>query len=298
MDRYLALESFVRVAESGSFTRAAQSLGVSTPVVSDRVKQLELLVGLPLFYRTTRSVSLTETGQALLPGYADLVRRIGDLETASTPLTAALTGRLRVASVIDFGMSHIAPTLSALALSFPSLAVQLNLDNRLINPIADGFDVAINFRTVPLMRLGLTKLTEVRNGYYASPGYVMLHGMPEAPDDLRTHRCIGYSFQGSTDAWDNDRWTMYREANVRAVSVTLAILTNSGIVMKDLAIQGHGIAVLPERRAAEAVAAGQLVRVLSAYHPETLTLSAVYPIELAASAKIKRVLSTLMESFD
>jgi DNA-binding transcriptional LysR family regulator len=297
MDRYLALEAFVRVAESGGFTRAAQSLGISTPAVSERVKQLELLVGQPLLYRTTRSVSLTEAGIDLLPGYADLVRRMGDLESAPGPAAASLTGRLRVASVIDFGMSHIAPTLSALARTFPALVVELNLDNRLINPIADGFDVAIHFRTVPLTRLGMTKLADVRNGYFASPGYIAANGMPDEPDDLRAHRCIGYSFQTSTDAWDNDRWIVYREATVRAVGVSLAMTTNSGLVMKNLVIEGHGVAVLPEQRAADAVANGQLVRVLPAYHPETLTLSAVYPVELAASPKVAHLLHELKAGF-
>jgi DNA-binding transcriptional LysR family regulator len=135
------------------------------------------------------------------------------------------------------------------------------------------------------------------NGYYASPAYVAKYGLAVEPADLRAHRCIGYSFQASTDAWDTDRWTVYRGTAVRSVAVQLAITTNSGLVMRELAIEGHGIAVLPERRAAEAVAAGSLVRVLSGYHPETLTLSAVYPIELASSRKIDRLISEVARAF-
>ena len=293
MDRFTVLQAFVRVAETGGFAAAARSLGVSKPVISDRVRQLEDAIGQQLFHRTTRHVRLTETGQKVLPHYQNLVRQLDDLATMANDPSDALAGRLRIACLVDFGISHIAPCIPSFAVKNPSLEIELTIDNRVINPAADGFDIAIHFKKVRSRALRSVPLLDVVNGYYASPQYLVDNGHPLLPRDLARHRCIGYAHQPSVRDWNPRLWSVYGVDGVETVEVPLVATSNSGLILRGFALAGQGIAVLPVHRVRADIAAGTLVRVLPKHAPASIVLLAVFSAADAKSRKVRALIGHL-----
>jgi DNA-binding transcriptional LysR family regulator len=287
------MQAFVRVADAGSFAGAARSLGVSKAVVSDRIKQLEMLLRKPLFHRTTRTVRLSEAGAMLYPPYVDLVKRIEDIENNTGAGDETLRGSLRVACVVDVGISEIAPAVSRFVSANPELSVELVLDTQAVNPIDGGFDVAIHFREVHARNIMNRQLMAMENGYFASPRYVAEHGMPLCPDDLTRHTCITYAFQPVVNPWNTHQWVLEGSDGQTVVHVSSGMSANNGHVVHQFALGGHGIAVIPLYRARFDVARGALLYVLPGYRPPTLKLSAIYPAAHAATGKVQRLLDHL-----
>jgi DNA-binding transcriptional LysR family regulator len=297
MDRYKCLEAFVQVAEMGSVSRAAAALSVSKSVVSERLSQLEALVGQTMLLRTSRRVRLSEAGAAAYPVYADLVARMRELETSLAALPARLSGRLRVASTIDIGVSELAEMVSAFARIHTGLSVELVVGDRMVNPVEDGFDVTLHYRRLASDRIEQAWLADVPTAVYAAPEYLASHGTPRAPEDLAHHRCIGYSQQLTVNDWNSSEWVFDGETGEHRVRVQLAARSNSGLVLRRLAIDGHGIAVLPRFRAASAVADGALLEVLPDHRPPRLSLYASYAATQHETLKIARFIEALREGF-
>ena len=297
MDRYKCLEAFVQVAEMGSVSRAATALNVSKSVVSERVSQLEQLVGQTLLLRTSRRVRLSEAGAAAYPGYADLVARMRELETSLAALPTQLSGRLRVASTIDIGVVELAELVSAFARANAELSVELVVGDRMVNPVEDGFDVTLHYRQLATDRIEQAWLVDVPTAVYASPDYLARYGTPATPADLARHRCIGYSQQVTVNDWNSSEWLFDGEAASHRVRVQLAARSNSGLVLRRLAIDGHGAAVLPRFRVASCVAEGRLVALLDGYSPPRLSLYASYAATQHETLKIARFIDALREGF-
>jgi DNA-binding transcriptional LysR family regulator len=276
MDRFASLEACVKVADAGGFSAAARVLGVSTAVVSERVKQLEILLRRPLFHRTTRYVAPTQFCLSVLPEFRKVVRQVGDLETLATAPNSELTGRIRVASVIDFGISHIAPAIAEFANIHASLKIELDVNNHVVNPIEAGYDISIHFREVINQDLTSTILFKVENGYFAAPAYLVAKQAPITLGDLSHHACIGYNHQDNVNRWNARRWRAFDGDRELIVEVPLTLTSNSGHILRHYALKGLGVAVLPIERVADDVAAGRLVRVLPNLKPESLALSAVH----------------------
>lgn len=298
MDRYRALEAFVRVAETGGFSAAARVLGVSTPVVSDRVKQLEELLRQPLFHRTTRYVTLTKFGVEVMPHFRELTLALGDLDTASSAQMQELQGRIRVASVIDFGISHIGPAIADFTRRHPALTVELDVGNRVVNPIEEGFDLAIHFRDVQNKDLRAWDLMRVDNGYFASPQYLRANGAPAALSDLVDHRCLGYSQQNNVNKWNVRKWSAAYEGRREVVEVALALTSNSGQVLRHYVKSGMGVAVLPLQRVQSDIEDGSLVRILPDYEPQHLMLSAIVRASDEGSYRVRALADHLRSALN
>jgi DNA-binding transcriptional LysR family regulator len=266
------MQAFVHVAETGSFADSARHLGIARSVMSERVKQLETLLNGQLLHRSTRSVVLSELGESLLPEYRSIVHRIGDLENAVPALRQSLAGRLRIASVTDLGIHVIAPIISAFARQHPELAIDLITENRVINPIEGGFDIAFHVRQGPASDVDETRIADVPSVYCAAPSYLARSPAINLPGDLKSHACVNYSFQPNIN-----EWLFHREGETVRVNVPFRLSSNSGQVLHAYAIAGHGVAVLPRYRINSDLSAGRLIEILPAWHPPKLLLTATIP---------------------
>lgn len=272
MDRFLSMQAFVHVAETGSFAQSARALGISRSVISDRVRQLEELLQGQLLHRSTRSVVLSELGGSLLPDYRAIVHRIDDLENAVPVLRQSLAGRLRIASVTDLGIHMIAPVISAFADRHPDLSIELITENRVINPIEGGFDIAFHVRQGLASDVDETRIADLPSVYCAAPAYLARSPAIERPHDLKNHICVNYSFQPNINEWLFDR-----DGKTERVHVPFRLSSNSGQVLRDYAIDGHGVAVLPRYRIERDIEAGRLVEILPSWQPPQLQLTATIP---------------------
>ncbi|MFW5662057.1 MAG: LysR family transcriptional regulator, partial [Oceanicaulis sp.] len=169
MDRMKLLEAFVTVAETGNISRAAEALHVSKSVISQRLSQFEERLGRPLLHRTTRRVSLTEAGDQAYPVCADIVARVRELENTLRAAPNTLTGRLRIASAIDIGVSEVAAISSAFYRSNPGLDLELVVSDSAVSPADDGFDVTLHYRKLTDRRLIQHPVARVETAVYASP---------------------------------------------------------------------------------------------------------------------------------
>lgn len=293
MDRFRCLEAFVQVAEMRSVSRAAAVIGVSKSVVSERVSQLEKLVGQTLLFRSTRRIRLTEAGQQAYPLYADLVARLRDLPDQVSQEASPLKGRLRVASVIDLGVSEISSAVSAFARENPELEMELVVGESLVNPVDDGFDVTLHFRRIRNDRVHQQVIASVATAVYVASEYLEAHGEPQSPKDLSDHACIGYSQQVTVNEWNASEWYFTRDGVQETVPVVLRARSNSGHVLTRWAADGHGIAVLPTSRVEGTEYERSLRRILAEYQTPSLQLYASYARAFRHTRKVNRFVESL-----
>ncbi len=297
MDRLKLLEAFVRVAETGSISRAAASLRVSKSVVSQRLSQLEDALGQSLLHRTTRRISLTEAGSGAYPACADIVARVRDLENTLRETPGSLSGRLRVAAAIDIGVSELAAAASKFYRLHDQLDVEIIASDSAVSPADDGFDFTLHYRKLSDPRLVQHRVASIGTGVYAAPAYLSRRGEPQDPDALSAHDCLGYSQQVTVNDWDATQWTFLRPGEIRKAAVRLKARSNSGLVLRRFAEDGLGLAVLPHRRAHDAVKAGRLRRVLPEWRAPTLELFASCARAQADTLKMRAFVSFLSAHF-
>ena len=184
MDRFLAIDAFVRVAESQSFAQAARQMRVSRSVVTARIQQLEEFVGAPLFHRNTRSVRLSELGQAFLHDCSELVGRTNEVVDQMREVTTSPAGRLRVHALPGFVLGHLARLLQEFQARYPQIVLDLLVNDAVIDPVKEGFDCALQIFPPRSEELVSRKLFPVRRVFCASPEYVKRFGTPRHPRDL------------------------------------------------------------------------------------------------------------------
>ncbi len=298
MDRFRCLEAFVQVAEMRSVSRAAGVIGVSKSVISERVSQLEKLVGQTLLFRSTRRIRLTEAGEQAYPLFADLVARLRELTQTVDAEPSRLKGRLRVASVIDLGVAEISSAVSAFASENPELEIELVVGDSLVNPVDDGFDVTLHFRRIRNDRVHQLPVSRVETAVYAAPAYLAAHGTPATPQALREHACIGYSQQVTVNEWNSSEWHFIRDGQRETVAVVLRARANSGHVLTRWAADGHGIAVLPRARARGTEYEQALEQILVDYETPSLQLYASYGRAFRHTLKVSRFVASLRAALD
>ncbi|WP_049723296.1 LysR substrate-binding domain-containing protein [Gilvimarinus polysaccharolyticus] len=278
------INEFIAVAETGSFTRAAERLGSSVAHVSRRIKAREQRMGTSLLQRTTRKVSLTEEGRI----YYQHCRQILDALTAADSELANLqhtpTGHLRVTAPVSFGEKYVAPLVSAFAQAHPGLTIDLNLSNQRLDLIDESIDLAIRLGPLKNEQLIAKKLAERQPIVCASPEYLAQHGQPHTPAELSTHNCL----LGTLDVW------RFSEAG-RAFTVPVKgnLRCNNGPALRDAARNGLGVVQLPDYYLQQALATGQLIELLHRYAPAREGIWALYPPNRRLSPKVQRLISYL-----
>ena len=293
MDALTDIAVFVRVVERGSCTLAANDLSLSRAVVSKYLSRLEDRLGARLLHRTTRRLSLTEAGATLFEASRGAIERIEEAEAGVARFQKAPRGRLRVSAPMSFGILHLGPAIAEFARSHPDITLDMRLDDRFVNLVEEGFDLAIRIGTLTDSSLVARRLASTQSIACASPAYLAEHGEPETPEDLAAHDCLVYSYLSTANVW---RFTAPdgREIPV-AVKGTFRI--NNGIVLAEAAAAGHGILTSPTFYVGPMVRSGRLRRILARYSLPALGIHAVYPQTSHVPPKVRAFVDFLVQRF-
>lgn len=273
MDRFAGIEALVAVVETGSFSRAAQRLGIAKSVVSRRVSQLESGLGVQLLRRTTRTQSLTDAGRAFYERAARILADLDEAEAALVDSSAALRGLIRLAAPLSFGIAHLAPALNRFLEQHRDVEIDLDLNDREVNLVEEGFDMAVRIGELRDSTLVARRLGTARFATCASPAYIAAYGEPSNPDELGRHTGLHYSNVPLSAAWTyHDR----RGQPVTAIP-GIRLRANNGDALKAAALAGHGLVNAPTFIVGDAIASGELVEVLGDYRRPPVGIHAVYP---------------------
>jgi DNA-binding transcriptional LysR family regulator len=283
MDRLDGLNAFVKVGELGSFSAAAKRLGWSKSAVSKQVAALEERLGATLLHRTTRAMSLTEAGTAFLARARALLAELAEAEAAVASLSGELQGTLWVNAPLSFGIRHVAPAVAPFLAAHPKLALELDLTDRFVDLVEEGYDLALRIGALADSSLIARKLAPVRRLLCAAPGYLARAGLPQTPQALAAHACLSYRQERRSSAW-----TLEREGERLQIGVSGPLTTNNGDVLLEAARAGAGIVDLPTFYTCDDLRDGRLLPVLPEWHPPSLALYAVYPPNRHLSVKVRR----------
>jgi DNA-binding transcriptional LysR family regulator len=292
MDRFLAIDAFVRVAETQSFAEAARQMRVSRSVVTTRIQQLEAFVGAPLFHRNTRSVRLSELGQAFLRDCVELVGRTNEVVDQMREVTTSPTGRLRVHALPGFVLGHLAQVLQRFQARYPQIVLDMIVNDAAIDPVKEGFDCALQIFPPRSEELVSKKLFPVRRVFCATPEYVRRHGLPRHPRDLLGHRIGWYSGYPT-----RERLAFHGAAETVQLELKPVLLTNSVHLLREYALEHAGIVCLPTLVAADAVLDGRLRLMLPEHPISSFWLSVFYPTTVRSALKLKLFLDVLEKGF-
>jgi len=293
MDQLRALRVFVAVVEQGNFAAAAEHLGLSRTAASKHVQDLEARLGVALLNRTTRSVSLTQTGA----GYFERARRILDeIELADSEAslqTRTPRGRLRVSVPVSFGFRHLAPRLKGFMDRYPDVHLDLIVSDRQVNLVEEGFDLAIRIGELADSSLIARRIATTRLILCAAPSYLEAQGWPTAPRDLHRHICLGYPYWSGYQNW---QFTDV-DGNSHKVPVTNQLWSNNGDLLLAAAVSGCGIIRQPDFIVHEALARGQLVELLQDFLKPEIGIHAVYPPTAVIPLRLRVFIDYLVETF-
>ncbi len=292
MDRLTALKVFAKVVELGSFSEAGRALRLSRSVVSKYIGELENELGVQLLNRTTRKVGPTENGQAYFERVIGILADLDAADQIATRAQAAPTGLLRVNAPMSFGTLKLGPALAAFMGRHPELRVQLTLSDEHVDPVQDGLDVTLRIAELESSSLIARRIMPVPRVVCASPGYYAQAGTPQHPTDLRDHTCLTYGYLSTGNQWklsgpDGDHW----------IQPPWTLCANNAEVLRDSAVAGCGIVLVPAFIAEDALARGDLVPCLTDYAAPPLTLYAIYPPTRHLAVKVRTFIDFLVERF-
>ncbi|MGA8262359.1 MAG: LysR family transcriptional regulator [Arenicellales bacterium] len=282
MDTIDGMRTFAAVAGEGSFSRAAERLDMSPQLASKYVALLEDRLGVRLLNRTTRRLSLTEAGRAYFDRVRQVLADIDEMEHAVGDLTGRARGILRINAPMSFGQHHLTPAIAEYQTAQPEVEVELTLNDRFVDIVSEGFDVAIRIGKLEESSLVARRLAPVELAVCGAPEYFRRRGVPETPEDLAGHDCLRYAY-----APDFYRWRFERGGRTHNVRINGTFSSNNGDALRAAAVAGKGIIFQPRFIVDEEIRAGRLETVLDDYHGETLYIHAVYAHRQYLSAKVR-----------
>jgi len=273
MDRLKQIESFAAVSTKGSLTAAALAEGVAPAVIGRRIDALEERLGVKLLVRTTRRITLTHEGSAFLE---DCQRLLADLASAEASVSAGgvkASGHLRITAPAGFGRRHVAPLVPGFVAAHPDVSLSLNLSDRVVDIVNEGFDCAIRVGDLPDSSLVSVRLADNRRLCVATPAYLKRRGVPAAPSDLMRHDCLTLS----SDASQTRGWAFMVDGQVTHLRPSGPLDCSDGQVLREWCLQGLGIAWRSTWEVEDDVAAGRLQVVLEDYAAPPNGIYAVFP---------------------
>lgn len=293
MDKFEDLQTFVAVVEAGSFTTAAERLDMAKSAVSRRVSGLEERLGVQLLRRTTRRLNLTETGHRF---YELSVRVLADMEEAESAVLqehGELRGTLRVALPLAFGVRQMGEPIAEFSRRHPQLRFDLDLNDRRVDLIEEGMDLAVRIGRLADSTLIARRLFDARTVVCGSPDYFDRHGTPQTPDDLINHQCLIYSNLAEPTKW------ICRDVEGKTIRVTVkaAMTASSGDFLCAAATNGLGIVIQPTFIAGEAISRGELMPILTNFQWPITPAYAVYPPTRYLSMRVRKFIDFLVEHF-
>jgi DNA-binding transcriptional LysR family regulator len=292
MDKLASIRAFTKVVAHGSYSQAARELRLSRSAVSKHVSDLEQELGVQLLNRTTRSARPTESGQAYYERCVAILADLEEADLATTRAQAEPRGMLRINAPMSFGTLHLGQAVADFMGKYPELQIQLILSDQLIDPVQEGFDVTLRIADLPSSSLIARKIVPAGRVLCASPAYLQRRGTPDHPNDLRAHDCLSYGHLATGNQWkltgpDGDHW----------IPIPWTLCTNNAEVLRDAAVKGRGIALLPTFIAGAELRQGTLRGILADYKAPELSLYAIYPPNRHLSVKVRLFIDFLVERF-
>ncbi len=293
MDRLQSMRVLAKVVEQGSFAGAAKALLMSNAVVTRHVADLERHLGARLLNRTTRKLSLTETGQHYLERVRRILADIEDADAAASAAASKPSGTLRIYSHPAFAQSHLGPMLPAFAAEVPDVTLELITADDNVDLVEQGFDVGIYIglqkfdESMIARRLATSKVV-----LCAAPGYVARRGMPQLPADLSQHDCLNFAYEQLRDFWPV-QW----ENQLIQIPIKSRMISNNGVVLRHAALAGMGVVIRSSFTLEDDVSAGRLVRLLGGHHLGEVLVTMVYPSRRLVSAKLRCFIDFMMARF-
>lgn len=290
MMKFDGIVAFVVTADTGSISAASRRLGLAKSVVSERLAELERTLGATLIQRTTRKLTLTGSGTTFLPRAQRILREAEEAAAELAARSGKLAGPLRISAPVSFGVLHLGPALISFLQAYPEIEVSLELDDSFVDAAAGGFDAVLRHGAIGDGALIGRRLATSRRLLVAAPGYLDKAGSPTSLAELERHAAILYANrEGDWRFATPTGWSVIRPRAVLRV--------NNGLVMRDAAVAGLGVALLPTFFVHEAIAAGRLVAVDIGLQAEGAELFLTYPRDHGASAKIRALGDSLRRSF-
>lgn len=292
MDRFTDLQSFIAVAETGSVSQAAQRLGTTKSVVSRRLSDLESRLGARLVNRVPRGLTLTEAGIRFVDRARQIVADLGEAEDEAGCDQAAPRGTLRIAAPMTFGTLYLSPALGEFTAAYPHIDLDLDLDDRMVDLVHGGYDLGVRIGRLPESSMVARTVAPHRHILVASPGYLARNGAPAHPDALKDHDCLLYSNREHSPTW-----SLTSGAGRKSFRIRARMRSNNGDVLRDAAVAGMGIALLPTFIAGSAVRSGDLRAILPDHVPPASAISAIYPASRHLPSKVRVFVDFLRSRF-
>jgi DNA-binding transcriptional LysR family regulator len=293
MDRFAEVEIFVRIVESGGIGAAARRLGIAKSVVSRRLKDLETRLDGRLVNRTTRHFSLTETGRAYYERASRILYDLDEADQIAAEARGAIKGTLRIAAPMTFGILHLAPAITAFMSENPDIDIDIDLNDRRVDVVEEGFDLAVRIGDLEGSSLIARKLAPIRSVLLAAPSRIAKDGMPHSLSDLEGRAGLRYSATPARRAYggtDPDGTEHVPQLDIRMVA-------NNGEILVDACAQGQGYLLVPSFIAQRAIEAGQVTVLLPEYRFRLIAAYAIYPPGRHLSLKVRRFVDFLVQRF-
>ena len=289
MNPFEDMRIFCQVMKSGSFTSAADQLGLSKQFISRRLMRLEERLGVRLLNRSTRRLDATPLGQHYFESALRLLNEVEQVEQGIASQTVEPRGVIRVSAPSSFAVAHLGGLLPIFLKRYPDVAVEMDLGDRQVDLLSEGYDLALRIGNLQDSTLIARRIASIQRVYCASPEYLGLCGIPLQPEDLYSHDCLPYGHGRQV------QWNFVQQGKTLIVNITGRLRANNGELLKDAAIAGMGVTYLPTFIVGSALKEGKLIRVLGEFSPEPLILSAVYPQHRQNSPQIQALIEFLRE---
>lgn len=291
MDRLTLMETFVCTVETGSFSAAARRLDVGQPAVSKAIAQLEERLQTRLLLRSTRGLTTTEAGQAYYESARRAIAMVDEADGAARGVSADLVGKLRVCAAVTFARLHVIPHIKRFLDSHPALDIEVMLDDRQIDLLENGIDVALRMGDLGDSSMTARRIATGRRLVVASPAYVAERGAPQVPADLARHEAVVYL----SDSGGATTWSFVRDSTELSVTVNGRVRVNAAEGVRAAVCAGVGVAIASEWMFAPELASGAVERLLPEWSLPTIDLWAVYPSGRLASAKARAFTTFVQE---
>jgi DNA-binding transcriptional LysR family regulator len=283
MDKLQSMRAFTEVVNCGSFAAAARKMGLSRSAVNKMVLNLEGSLGVQLLHRSTRRVTITETGKGFYERCLNILADIEEAELAVSSLNEEPRGKFKINAPMSFGKLYLTEAIADFMLQYPQLQVQLTLEDRFVDPIQEGYDLVIRIaQSVENSSLIVHKLTTIKQVLCASPTYLAKFGTPKNPQDLIHHHCLHYGYLAS-----GNQWKLKDQNQEYLINIKEIFCSNNGEVLAQAALKGLGIALLPTFIISPYLKAQTLQVILPEYETLELDLSIIYPFNRHLSTKVK-----------
>jgi len=292
MNNLTGMMVFAQVVQSGSFSKAAEALGMSKSSVSKKVTYLEDRLGVRLLNRTTRKLSLTEVGHVFYERCERIMSEAEEAELAITRLQDEARGLLKISAPVSFGVKHLGKPLAAFASQYEELSVDVHLNDRFVDIVEEGFDLAIRIGRLPDSSLIAKKVGSSRLIVCAAPSFWEKNEKPTHPSQLEHMNCLIYTLSRNAG-----NWPYMENGKMQNVRIDGNVKANNGDIIRDMAVSGAGIAVSPAFIVGPELAQGRLEKVLEDYEVEPINIYAVYPHNRHLSAKVRLFVDFLKDWF-